>query len=73
MFTYIFSRLKERSTWLGLIALATACGASIETVLAEQIIAAGMAIAGLIGVFTKDTTGSTEATATGKESGNDHQ
>ena len=73
MFTYIFSRLKERSTWLGLIALATACGATIETLLAEQIIAAGMAIAGLIGVFTKDTTGSTEATATGKESGNDHQ
>ena len=70
---YIFSRLKERSTWLGLIALATACGATIETVLAEQIIAAGMAIAGLVGVFTKDTTGSTEATATGKESGNDHQ
>ena len=73
MFTYIFSRLKERSTWLGLIALATACGATIETVLAEQIIAAGMAIAGLIGVFTQDTTGNTEATATGKESGNDHQ
>ena len=73
MFTYIFSRLKERSTWLGLIALVTACGATIETVLAEQIIAAGMAIAGLIGVFTKDTTGSTEATATGKESSNDHQ
>ena len=73
MFSYIFSRLKERSTWLGLIALATACGATIETVLAEQIIAAGMAIAGLVGVFTKDTTGSTEATATGKESGNDHQ
>ena len=73
MFTYIFSRLKERSTWLGLIALATACGATIETLLAEQIIAAGMAIAGLVGVLTKDTTGSTEATATGKESGNDHQ
>ena len=73
MFTYIFSRLKERSTWRGLIALATACGATIETVLAEQIIAAGMAIAGLVGVLTKDTTGSTEATATGKESGNDHQ
>lgn len=73
MFTYIFSRLKERSTWLGLIALATACGATIETVLAEQIIAAGMAIAGLVGVLTKDTTGRTEATATGKESGNDHQ
>lgn len=73
MFSYIFSRLKERSTWLGLIALATACGATIEPLLAEQIIAAGMAIAGLIGVLTKDSTGSTEATATGKESGNDHQ
>lgn len=68
-----FSRLKERSSWLGLIALATACGATIETVLAEQIIAAGMAIGGLIGVFPKESPGSTEATATGKESGHDYQ
>lgn len=44
----------ERSTWLGLLALATACGATIEQALADQIIAAGMAAAGLIGIVTKD-------------------
>ena len=54
MFTYIFSRLKERSTWLGLIALATACGASIATELTESIITVGVSPAGLVGVVTKD-------------------
>lgn len=56
MFKYILNRLTERSTWLGVIALATACGATIEATIAEQIIAAGMAVAGLIGVVTKDKT-----------------
>ncbi len=56
MFKYIINRLTERSTWLGLIALATACGATIEEAMAEQIIAAGMAVAGLIGIVTRDKT-----------------
>ena len=56
MFKYILNRLTERSTWLGIIALATAGGAVIEAAIAEQIIAAGMAVAGLIGVVTKDKT-----------------
>ena len=54
MFNYIFNRLKERSTWLGIIGLITACGASISTELAEQIIAAGIAIAGAVGIVPKD-------------------
>jgi hypothetical protein len=32
----------------------TACGATISAELAEQIIAAGIAIAGAIGIVTKD-------------------
>ena len=56
MFKYILNRLTERSTWLGIIALATAGGAVIEAAIAEQIIAAGVAVAGLIGVVTKDKT-----------------
>lgn len=56
MMTYILKRLTERSTWLGLIALATACGAVVEQELAEQVMAAGMALAGLIGVLTRDRT-----------------
>ena len=54
MLKYILNRLTERSTWLGRLALATACGATIEQTLADQIIAAGMAAAGLIGIVTKD-------------------
>ena len=54
MFKYILNRLTERSTWLGLLALAKAGGATIEQALDDQIIAAGMAAAGLIGIATKD-------------------
>lgn len=54
MFKYILNRLTERSTWLGVIGLITACGATLETALAEQIIAAGMAVASLVGILTKD-------------------
>ena len=54
MFTYIFSRLKERSTWLGVIAFATSCGSSIATELTESIITVGVSPAGLVGVVTKD-------------------
>ena len=39
---------------LSLIHISTACGATIEQALADQIIAAGMAAAGLIGIVTKD-------------------
>ena len=55
MFKYIFNRLKERSTWLGLIGLVTACGATISAEFAEQIIAAGIAIAGAIGIVITTT------------------
>lgn len=54
MFKYIINRLTERTTWAGLVALGTACGATIEPALSEQIIAVGLAVAGLIGVLTKD-------------------
>ena len=54
MFQYILNRLKERSTWLGFIAFATSCGASIATELTESIITVGVSPAGLVGVVTKD-------------------
>lgn len=54
MIKYIINRLGERSTWLGFIALITACGATVEPALSEYIISAGMGIVGIIGVFTKD-------------------
>jgi len=54
MFQYIINRLTERSTWLGLIALASSCGATIATELTEPIITIGVALAGLVGIVTKD-------------------
>ena len=51
---FLIARLKERSTWLGLTAFATALGVGITPEQAEAIAGAGLAIAGLVGVFTKD-------------------
>ena len=51
---FLLSRAKERSTWLGLISLATALGLTLSDMQSEAIIAAGMSLAGLLAVFTVD-------------------
>jgi hypothetical protein len=51
---YFIERAKEPSTWRGVILLLAAIGVPIAPDLAESIIAVGMALAGLIGVFTSD-------------------
>ena len=56
MFKYILNRLTECSTWLVVIFLATACRASIEAAIAELSFTAGLAVACLSGVVTKDKT-----------------
>lgn len=48
------NRLKEASTWRGLIALVTAAGVTITPEQTEAIVAAGLAVIGLIGVFMPD-------------------
>ncbi len=50
---YMRERLKEPSTWRGLILLATACGAPIAPAMSEAIILLGLALAGGVGVVTK--------------------
>lgn len=55
MLNYLLNRLKEASTWRGLVGIATAAGVAIEPEQMEAIIAAGLALAGLVAVFTKDT------------------
>lgn len=50
---YLIDRLKERSTWLGLIALLSAIGVALTPEQAEAIAALGVAAAGAVGVFTK--------------------
>jgi hypothetical protein len=52
---YIVARLKEPSTWRGLIAFATAGGVAISPEQAEAIVASGLALMGLLGALTKDT------------------
>lgn len=51
---YIAERLKEPSTWRGLVLIATACGVPIAPELGEAIITIGLAIAGGIGIVAKD-------------------
>ena len=51
---YILDRAKEPSTWRGLILVLTALGVPLAPALSEAIIAAGLAIAGLVGVVSPD-------------------
>lgn len=53
MFKYILERAKEPSSWRGLALLATAAGLNIAPELANAVITAGVAVAGLLGVVTK--------------------
>lgn len=50
---YIIERLKEDSTWRGLVMLATALGVKLDPAQASAIISAGLAIVGLINVLRK--------------------
>lgn len=51
---YILARLKERSSWMGIISAAAAFGILISPEQQEAIVAAGVAIAGVITMLTKD-------------------
>ncbi len=53
-FDFLLARAKERSTWLGIISLATALGLTLSDVQGEAVVAAGMSLAGVIAVFTAD-------------------
>ena len=53
---FILDRAAERSTWLGLISVATALGLLLNQTQQDAIIAAGMAAGGLVAAFTKDKT-----------------
>lgn len=51
---FVVARLRERSTWLGLISLATALGLVLSQAQQDAIIAAGSAVAGLVAALTPD-------------------
>lgn len=54
MFQYILARLKERSTWLGIISIVTVAGVALSPEQSEAIVNAGVAVAGVVAVFTPD-------------------
>lgn len=51
---WLMARLKERSTWAGLIAFVSAAGVSLAPDQKEAIITAGVALASVVMTFTKD-------------------
>lgn len=51
---WFIARLKERSTWLGLISLATAAGLGVSPELSQAIIAGGVAAGGVVAALMKD-------------------
>lgn len=51
---FILNRAYERSTWLGIVSIATALGLTLTELQSEAVIAAGMSIAGVIAAFTGD-------------------
>lgn len=51
---FFISRAKERSSWLGLISIATALGLLLTPEQTDAVVAAGMSLAGLIGTLMAD-------------------
>ena len=54
--SYLLARLSEASTWRGIVVLVTGLGVHLDSFDADKIVAAGLGIAGLIGIFFKDKT-----------------
>ena len=52
---YAIKRLKEPSTWRGLILLATSAGIAISEEMSGQIVACGLGVAGLVGALFSDS------------------
>jgi len=49
----IIQKLKEESTWKGLIAIAMACGLQLDPELQNSILVVGLAIMGIINIKAK--------------------
>lgn len=51
---FIRARAKEASTWRGLILVLAAFGVEVSPEMSEEIVKLGLALAGVIGLVTKD-------------------
>ena len=54
MKSYLLERLKEPSTWRGITAFLTAVGVVLSPEQINAVVSAGLALMGVLGVFTKD-------------------
>lgn len=57
MTQYLIERLKEASTWRGVVLLLTSCGLQISPEQSSAIIAIGLGVAGAIGALTPNKAG----------------
>jgi hypothetical protein len=53
---WLLNRLREASTWRGMVWLLTALGVTLKPEQIDAITVAGVTLAGLLGVFLSDTT-----------------
>ena len=61
---FIVSRLKEASTWRGILAIITACGITVSPEQSDAIVATGLALIGVVGAFFPDKAAETAAPTT---------
>ncbi len=52
--TYLLARLREASTWRGIVVLATSLGVALQPGQIEAIVAFGLGLAGVLAVFLPD-------------------
>ena len=57
--SWLLDRLKEPSTWYGVIAMLTSAGVNFDPDLTNQIISAGVGLAGIVAFVTKEDRKST--------------
>lgn len=55
MLKYVVNRLKEPSTWRGVVLILTAAGITLSPEQATAVVTVGLAIAGAIGAFVPDS------------------
>lgn len=54
---FLITRLREASTWRGIVLILTSLGAGIKPEHAEAIVSAGVGLAGLLAVLLPDRMG----------------
>jgi hypothetical protein len=60
---YLIPQLNEPATWRGFIYRLTALGIVVDPAMQEAIIAAGLGLAGLIGIFVSEQPAASRSTA----------